>query len=413
MPISTCYRLIAGVLLLIQSSFVYSQNQPKAPGLDTLRLIAEEEQRRLIDPATGTVPYERLDEARSQLKNQPLTSTGGPSAQSGIPGITWQERGPSNIGGRTRALLFDPNDPTHKKVWAGSPAGGLWYTNDITDASATWTPVSDTWENTVVTALAADPSNPQVMYAGTGDAYNYVTGGGIWKTTNGGTTWTRLTSTIPGGNPPIINYSFGYIQQIVVNTSGQVFAATRLGLVRSVDGGTSWTYALAPNQAIGISGSTGSYYNDLVTDLELATDGILYASFSPSRVFKATNSTGTTWTEITPQGAPTGDRTELALAPSTSGTGQVVYCVSRAYNSANYYQDIKWFKKSTNGGSTWTDIAIPIFSGGDHFSEGSGNYALNLTVNPTDANTIYAGGMTGFGRPMVVAPGVINSLTDT
>jgi hypothetical protein len=246
-----------------------------------------------------------------------------------------------------------------------------------------------------VTTLAADPSNPQVMYAGTSDAYNYVTGGGIWKTTNGGTTWTRLTSTIPSGNAPTINYSFGYIQRIVVNGSGQVFAASRLGVVRSTDGGTSWTYALAPNQGIGAGTNTNNYYNDLVTDLELATDGILYAAFNPSRVFKSTSSSGTAWTEITPVNAG-GDRTELAVAPSTSGAGQVIYCVSRAYNSVSYYQDVKWFKKSTNGGSTWTDLPIPKFSGGDHFSEGNGNYALNLTVNPSDANTVYAGGYDWF-----------------
>ncbi|GAB4051743.1 hypothetical protein GCM10028810_51010 [Spirosoma litoris] len=349
----------------------------------------------MIDPATGTVPYERLDQARRQLNNQSSTANGGPSAQSGIPGITWQERGPSNAGGRTRALLFDPNDPAHKKVWAGSPVGGLWYTNDITDANTGWTPISDNWENTIVTALAADPSNPQIMYAGTGDVYNYVTGGGIWKTTNGGTTWSRLTSTIPGGNAPTINYSLGYIQRIVVNSSGQVFAATRLGIVRSVDGGTSWTYALAPNQGIGAGSNTNNYYNDLVTDLELATDGILYAAFNPSRVFKSTNSSGTTWTEITPTGI-TGERTELALAPSTNGAVQVVYAISRAYNGVNYYQDIKWFKKSADGGSTWTDLAIPKYGGSDHFSEGNGNYALNLVVNPTDANTVYAGGYDWF-----------------
>ncbi|QMW03478.1 DUF11 domain-containing protein [Spirosoma foliorum] len=391
MPISTCCRLLVGLLFIFQSSLVYSQNQPSPSERDTLRRIAEEEQRRLIDPATGTVPYERLDEARRKLNNQSSTANGGPSAQSGIPGITWQERGPSNAGGRTRALLFDLNDPAHKKVWAGSPAGGLWYTNDISDASATWTSVSDTWENTVVTALAADPSNPQVMYAGTGDGYNYVTGGGIWKTTNGGTTWSRLTSTIPSGNSPSINYSFGYIQQIIVNGSGQVFVATRSGIVRSVDGGTSWTYALAPNQGIGAGSNTNNYYNDFVTDLELATDGILYAAFNPSRIFKSTSSSGTAWSEITPTGI-TGERTELALAPSTNGANQVIYAVSRAYNNVNYGQDVKWFKKSSNGGTSWTDVPIPTFSWNDHFTSGNGYYALNLAVHPTDANTIYAGG---------------------
>ncbi|ADB40167.1 DUF11 domain-containing protein [Spirosoma linguale] len=396
MSFLSCCRLTAGLVLLLQPLLVFPQNQPRSTPQDTIRLLAEEEQRRLMDPATGTVPYERLDAARQQLNNRAVTANGGPVAQSGIPNITWQERGPSNLGGRTRALLFDPNDPTRKKVWAGSMSGGLWYTNDITDTNAGWTPVSDTWENMVVTALAADPSNPQVMYAGTGDMFNYVTGGGIWKTTNGGTTWTRLSNTIPGGNPPALSYSFGYIQRIVINSSGQVFAATRIGVVRSADGGTTWQYALAPNQGIGLTGSTGNYNNDLATDLELGTDGILYAGFNPNRLFRSTNTAGTSWTEITPAGASGGERTELALAPSTSGTNQVIYAVLRAYNGSSYYQDIKWFKKSSNAGVTWTDVQIPVFSWGDHFTSSNGYYSMNLVVHPTDANTLYAGGYNWF-----------------
>ena len=353
--------------------------------------MTEEEERRLLDPTLKRVPYERLDQARHAL-----LKTQSANARAGIPNVTWQERGPSNAGGRTRALLFDPTDPTHKKVWAGSIAGGLWYTNDITDATANWTPVSDAWENTVVTAIAADPSNPQVMYVGTGDAYNYVTGGGIWKTTNGGTSWTRLTNTVPTNNAPSITYGFGYVQRIIVNNSGQIFVATRLGVVRSGDGGANWQYALAPGQSIGVSGSTGGYYNDLVTDLELAADGILYAAFNPSRVFKSNDAAGTSWTEITPTNAG-GERTELALVPSTNGTNQVLYGVARAYNNASPGKDIKWFKKSTNGGTSWTDILIPTYAySGSHFTSGSGFYGLSLVTHPTDANTIYAGGSDWF-----------------
>ncbi|RYC69278.1 DUF11 domain-containing protein [Spirosoma sordidisoli] len=355
--------------------------------------MAEEERLRTLDPALGRVPFERLDEARRLLNRQQLS--GGISTQAAIPGITWQERGPSNAGGRTRALLFDPNDLARKKVWAASPAGGLWYTNDITDSNAGWIPVSDNWENTVVTALAADPSNPQIMYAGTGDGYSGINGGGIWKTTNGGTTWTRLSSTIPGGDYPSISRSFTFIQRLVVSASGQVFAATNYGLVRSTDGGASWAFVLAPNQGIGAGSNTGNYYNDLVTDLELASDGILYAAFNPSRVFRSTTTAGTGWIEITPPNT-SGERTELALAPTTSGNSQVVYAVSRAYNSLNYYQDVKWFKKSSNGGASWTDLVIPTLSGGNHFTNGDGWRQLSLTIHPTDPNTIYAGGYDWF-----------------
>ena len=131
-----------------------------------------------------------------------------------------------------------------------------------------------------------------------------------------------------------------------------------------------------------------------MTDLELGTDGILYAAFNPSRVFKSTDATGTAWTEITPPGI-TGERTELALAPSTSGTGQVIYGVSRKYNSVNYGQDVAWFKKSTNGGASWTDLTIPAYEW-QLISQMATAATLNLSVHPTDPNTVYAGGYEWF-----------------
>ncbi|WP_228724339.1 DUF11 domain-containing protein [Spirosoma sp. KUDC1026] len=234
------------------------------------------------------------------------------------------------------------------------------------------------------------------MYAGTGDRYNYLSGGGIWKTTNGGTTWSRLSSTTPSGSTPSVNRALEFIQRIVVNSSGQIFVATPYGVVKSTDGGNSWSYALAPGQLIGAGGKASDYYYDQVTDLEIGTDGILYAAFNPSRVFKSTDASGNAWQEITPPGGTGSERTELALAPSTSGTLQVLYAVSRAYNATNYTQDIRWFKKSTNGGATWSDVAVPTInsSSSGHFTWGIGSYALSLAVHPTDPNTVYAGGYT-------------------
>ena len=393
MPISTVCRLFVGLVSIYFSLPAFSQSvQPDSIQLDTtFRRIAEDERKRLIDPATGTVPYERLEEARRLLTGRQNQTS---ATNASIPNVTWQERGPSNAGGRTHTLLFDLNDPTRRKVWAGGITGGLWYTIDITDGNAGWTSVSETWENRAVTALAADPSNPQIMYAGTGDRYNYISGGGIWKTTNGGTTWSRLSSTIPSGSTPSVNRALEFIQRIVVNSNGHVFAATQYGVVKSIDGGNSWSYALAPGQLIGVSGKESEYYKDYVTDLDISSDGILYAAFNPSRVFKSSDASGNAWLEITPPNVTGSARTELALAPSTSGGGQVLYGVSVAYNAANYTQDVRWFKKSTDGGATWSDVAIPTINStsSGHFTWGNGSYALSLAVHPTDPNTVYAGG---------------------
>jgi trimeric autotransporter adhesin len=373
-----------------------SLNRAHPGRLDSLlRTIREQEEARTKDPALNRVPTERLDVALAQL-----AKTRPGSTNVGIPGITWAERGPAGVAAKVRVHLVDPNDPTGKKVWAGSEAGGLWYTPDITDVNASWTVVSDGWENRNVAALAADPANPQTMYAGTGEMvvdYFGQKGGGIWKTTDGGTTWSRLGSTIPAGSTTLQSAFYGISKLIV--SSGGVFAATRRGIVRSTDGGNSWAFVLAPQQGIGGTAVSGG--DDGMSDLEMGSDGILYAATRTGRLFRATNTAGTAWTEITPPGSTTpynGTRTELALAPSTSGSGQVVYALGVFYNSSVYNKDIKWFVKSTDGGATWANVPRPVHpwyinnpTNAD-FTVGSGVSTLVMTVLPTDAANVYVGG---------------------
>jgi hypothetical protein len=341
-----------------------------------------------MDPETKRVPYEQLESARKSIQ------TTLSQKQFNLSATTWAERGPNNIGGRTRAILFDPNDGTKKKVWAGGVAGGLWFNNDITDANSSWHSVNDFWENLAISSLAYDPSNTQIMYAGTGEGYgnsDAVVGGGIWKTVNGGTTWTRLNSTIPTvyGSPSTIGGAFQNIQDIVVNASGTVFVATQYGMVKSADGGVNWSFAHQP----------GSDYFNFVSDLEIGTDGVLYAAYGhsfagngSSKLFKSVNN-GVTWTNITPPGA-NGMRMEIALAPSTSGASQVVYAAVRYPPSAPTpsSRDIQLFSKSMDAGATWTNMTIPTYSNGDHFTGGQGWYDLILAVHPTNPNFLYVGG---------------------
>jgi len=80
----------------------------------------------------------------------------------------WVERGPNNVGGRTRMVMYDPNDATHKRVFAGGVSGGLWVNDDITDVNSSWTQVGID-DNLSVTCMAVDPNNSQIMYIGTGE----------------------------------------------------------------------------------------------------------------------------------------------------------------------------------------------------------------------------------------------------
>ena len=139
-----------------------------------------------LDPALGYPPRERLLEAQrivEEYKSDPSRYAPGDAL------LPWEERGPNNVGGRTRALMWDPN--TTNKVWAAGVGGGLWYNNDITTPGTSWNNVDDFWTNIAISCIAFDPSNTQVFYVGTGEGWynaDALQGLGVWKTTDGGST---------------------------------------------------------------------------------------------------------------------------------------------------------------------------------------------------------------------------------
>ncbi|WP_420318870.1 T9SS type A sorting domain-containing protein [Ekhidna sp.] len=332
-----------------------------------------------VDPETRTVPVERLVKAFKEKK----TYLSGRSSAS-IPGITWTERGPNNVGGRTRALMWDPNDVNTQKLWAAGVAGGIWFNPNITDANSSWQNVDDFMANLAVSTLAFDPTNTQEFYAGTGEGYfngDAVRGAGIFKSTDGGNTWSQLNSTA--------NSTFNYVQRIVVTDSGTILASSRGGGVqRSTDGGETWTGVLDSN-------SEGAFNSD-GNDLEIAANGDIYATlgiFSIGSIHRSSDD-GLTWESITTSGTNQ-ERIELAVAPSASSDASttVIYAV------ASRNSDIAWFRKSEDGGSTWTDLTIPKYRAQDcsesenDFTRSQAWYDLAIAVGPADENVVVAGGI--------------------
>jgi hypothetical protein len=118
------------------------------------------------DPATGTVPRERLLVAKAQAEAIWQGRAGAQqrgTAGSSLSNANWTERGPSNIGGRVRTIMPDPSDATGNKVWAGSVGGGLWKSSNAAGSNPTWMKVNDMFANLAITTLAYDPTNPDSM----------------------------------------------------------------------------------------------------------------------------------------------------------------------------------------------------------------------------------------------------------
>jgi PKD repeat protein len=321
---------------------------------------------RHMDPTLGYVPNEKRNQAIEIVHD--IT----PNQNRAISNFEWVERGPNNIGGRTRAIMWDPNDVSIKKVWAGSVGGGLWFNDDVTSASSSWFKVDDFWENIAVTCIAFDPSNTQIFYVGTGEGFynsDSQRGNGIWKTSDGGITWSRISSTTSS--------SFYYVNDLVVSNTGVVYAATRNGLFRSDNGGTSWTNP---------TGTSGNYF-----DLEITANGTVIAAKGNGTLQRSTTSLGTAFgTAISP--GTGGSRVEVAVAPSDAN---IVYAIAES-NTGN----IQWFKKSIDEGATWSvTITVPKYLeqnctvGSQDFTRGQSWYDLILAVSPSDPNIILAGGV--------------------
>jgi hypothetical protein len=331
-----------------------------------------------MDPETGEIPKERLLKA-FEYKEQLLNKVKGKAA---ISGVNWVERGPRNCGGRTRAILIDLNDPTQKTIWAGSVSGGLWKTTDITQAAPNWVNQNDFFDNMAISCITQAPGNPQVMYFGTGEGNNNadaVRGLGIWKSTNGGATWSQLASTN--------NSNYHFCNRVFALGNGDtVLAATRAGLFRSVNGGTTWTRTLGA----GISSAGG---ND-AEDIERMRNGTLYVTMN-----NGTNGTGTihksfnngaTWTTPRVINGLTISR-EIELAVTEIDTN-VVWGIMESGGR------IRAILRSTNAGNSFdTTTAYPIDADGgipnNDISRGQGWFDISIAADPNNINVCYVGGI--------------------
>lgn len=377
------------------------------PKADRPDLAWEQDFLRTMDPALGRPAPERLGPIYELVEQYNNSSLQLPPGTSTTP---WQERGPYNVAGRTRAMVFDVNDTTHKKVWAGGVTGGLWYNNDITDATSQWISVGDFWDNMSITAIAYDPNNSQTMYVGTGEGWGVKSGRGmgIWKSTDGGTTFSHLPNTA----------NFAYINDLVVRNNGgnseiyigvsrysyQGLTAGQTnedGLYVSFNGGFSFNRLTLSTGDLNAAGDIEIGANNRIWVATLSSNSNSTVSGS---IYYSDN--GTNWilsyNTTVPNSLTTVSRIELACAPSDSN---IVYGIL----NSTFFTNIDFISaivKTTNGGDTWisssssSTLSEPIDADTNipstDFARRQGRYNLICAVDPSNANVLMVGGINLF-----------------
>ena len=353
----------------------------------------------------------RYAAARAHVLRMPQAGRPGFSPASSAAGLkpglpstkVWRFLGPGNVGGRTRALLIDPNDSN--VMYAGAVSGGVWKT---IDGGASWFATTDFLPNIAVSALAFDPADSSVIYAGTGEGYFRevirgtnlpIRGNGIFVTHDAGATWQQLPST--NGE------DFFWVNDVVVSAhdSRRIYAATRNGVFRSLDAGETWSRVVQTNVTGGCldlalrSGAPGDYL--------LASCGMLDGQATVYRNTAA--ETGAAWSSVLSQ--PNMGRTTLAFAPSNPS---IVYALA-ARNGGTFDQGLFAVFRSSDGGATWTPqvqtqehptsygamLLTNVYSSADSncTSLSTGNlsnmgwHCNVIAVDPADANRVWAAGV--------------------
>ncbi len=366
---------------------------------------AHQEWMQLRDPKTNQIPSGIRSRELSFAKMLPNAESLIRSGLRKGEVLTWTSRGPFNQGGRTRGLAYDISDATGNTILAGGVSGGMWRSIDGGTSWTRRTSLADSVQS--VSCLVQDPrvGFRNIWYYGTGEFLGnsargggpdaYYIGDGVYKSTDGGVSWQKLTKTA-SWTPQVFDKVSDFVWNVVVDpTNGNVYAALYGEIIRSTDGGTTWGASLAPTSAF-------SAY----TDIAVTSGGVFYAVMSSDGsdggVYRSTTGASGSWINITSASWPaTYNRTVLGIAPSNQN---LLYFLSETpgsgyhdATSGDYTSFWKYTYVSGDGsgaGGTWVDRStnLPNIGGSVGNFSHQGGYDLIVKVKPDNPNFVFIGG---------------------
>jgi photosystem II stability/assembly factor-like uncharacterized protein len=279
----------------------------------------------------------------------------------------WVQRGPGNVGGRTRSVIVDPDDPAFKTWYAAAVSGGIWKT---TDEGKSWTNLTPDLPNLATNTIAMAPSDHNTFYVGTGEGYGgvgMVGGNGILKSTNRGVSWQILDATT-------VNENFKHVNKILVDPSNKniVLAATNKGIFRSADGGNTWQGVY----------EKGYEVQDLVADP--STFSRQYAAAFNYGILKSGNG-GLSWNSAN-MGIGVAGR--FALAVSAVNPQKIFACAEAVGYVTGTAENQTHIYISNDYGTTWTK-----YVSSENFLGNQGWFDDLVTAHPFDENKIFVAGV--------------------
>ncbi len=302
-------------------------------------------------------------------------------------GVTWTPDGPAPVystaiysnppSGRATSIAIDPANPN--TIYLGTAAGGVWKT---TDGGQNWIPLTDSQASLAIGAVAVDPNNSNNVYAGTGEpdySSDSYYGEGLLKSTDGGTTWTliRTPFTTSDTAPEFTSIA------VQPGNSNIVLAANTnsfgtAGLFRSTDGGQTWSHVVSTG---GYSGVTAVMFDVQNPSIAYAGVGGIQAT-APGTVLMSRDA-GQTWTSISGSGtsalpAPSAVL-RTALAESSDGKTLFAACAKSDFSAPGAIYS------TTDGGTSWTQLSVPNTTVLDWYTNA-------IAVSPANPSVLYITG---------------------